>query len=122
VKYRLEPKSAYFIPRVRSQVRKAEPQIRSLSWRQLLDVSVMQEQAVTLSAGSANTDQMNQINHDQPASRSSESRRVTGCLSPSSIGLLFFFLIHSFMYAYGGAICFELFRTDSITPSGKINA
>jgi hypothetical protein len=58
VKYRLEPKSAYFIPRVRSQVRKPEPQIRRVSWRQLLDVSVMQELGVTLSAGSANTCQM----------------------------------------------------------------
>ena len=46
VKYRSEPTSVCFIPRARLQFRKPEPRIRRLSWRQFLDVSVMQELAI----------------------------------------------------------------------------
>jgi hypothetical protein len=46
VKYRPEPSSVCFIPRVRLQFRKPEPRIRRLSGRQFLDVSVMQELAI----------------------------------------------------------------------------
>ena len=79
----------------------------------------MQELAVTRSASNADT---NQITKSITITRPREARRrVTGCPSSSCIRLLFFFLlIHSFMYACRGAICLELFRTDSITPSGKI--
>jgi hypothetical protein len=46
VKYRSEPTFVCFIPRARLQFGKPEPRIRRLSWRQLLDVSVMQEPAI----------------------------------------------------------------------------
>jgi len=46
VKYRSEPTSVCFIPRARLQFRKRESRIRRLSWRQFLDVSVMQELAI----------------------------------------------------------------------------
>jgi hypothetical protein len=45
-KYRPEPPSACFMPRVRLQFRKPEPRICRLSGRQLLDVSVMRELAI----------------------------------------------------------------------------
>jgi len=46
VKVPLRTDFRMFIPRVYLQFRKPEPRIRRLSWRQLLDVSVMQELAI----------------------------------------------------------------------------
>jgi hypothetical protein len=46
VKYRPEPTSACFILPVPLQFMNLEPRIRRLSWRQLLDVPVLQELAI----------------------------------------------------------------------------
>jgi hypothetical protein len=84
-----------FIPRACLQFRKPEPRIRRLSWRQLLDVSVMQELAIM-------------------------RRLTTAVLLVAASDPALFRLPYSFTHPYRGTICFELFRTDFITLPGEM--
>lgn len=128
-----EPTSACFIPRVRLQFRKPEPQIRLLSGPQLLDVPVMQEPAImrrlitaalfialALFPPVAPTQTKFPEQSQSPGPQSSKSRRVIGCLSPSIIEPPLSRLPCFLMHPYLGALCFELFRTDFITLPGEM--
>jgi hypothetical protein len=132
VKYRPEPTSACFIPRVRLQFRKSEPRIRRLSWRQLLDVPLMQELAImrrlttavlfialNLFPPVALTQTKLPDQSQSPGAAKQQVASRDRVLISEQLGPALSRLPYSFMYPYRGAICFELFR-DFITLPGEM--